>query len=305
MVADKRPELDELVDVLRDIGLRPDVMLGTDFLPEVSVGYDVVVARSEAVEKLARLRQQLAPGGVLVALLPQTAGLSDVVACLREAGCGHVLRGEPGWPELLTATLVKLVSGEIFGLERYLPPETKLHLLRFQTYKGRSAAIDKIVRYAKKSGFRGGLRQAIAQATEELLMNALYSAPVDGDGRLVFGDVLPKDRLSMESPKPVSVRFAVAGDAFGIAVRDRYGKFSKDTLSAYLAKCLRQDETQIDTKVSGAGLGLYFVASRASLFVYNVAEGVATEAIALFDKSRASAGVPKGMGMFLYAGEPR
>ena len=304
VVARDRRKLDDLGVLLKSIGLRPDVMLGTEFLPSESLERDIIVARLPGRDDLEPLLAHLAPGGVLVGILPESSDLADVVSVLEMSGCGHVLREEPGWDSILTTTLAKLISGNIFGLERYLPSETKLHLLRFQTYEGRSAAIDKIVRHARRAGFRGSQRQAIAQATEELLMNALYNAPVNEDGKLVFAEVQPKERLSMESPRPVSVRFAVAQDLFGIAVRDRYGKFSKETWVAYLGKCLRQEDDQIDTKVSGAGLGLYFVASRASLFVYNVAKGVATEALALFDRRRAGTGVPRGLGMFRYEEGP-
>ncbi len=305
VVATDSAKLNELAALLRGVGLRPDVMLGTEFLPKEPMECDIILGRIVGREALAALRGHLAPGGVIVALLPMSSGLGDMVSWLGVDDCCHVIREEPGWETLLTTTLDKLVSGSIFGLERYLPKDTNLHLLRFQTYKGRSAAIDKIVRHAKRARFRGSQRQAIAQATEELLMNALYNAPVDEEGQMIFGDVQPKERLSMESPKPVSVRFAATGDLFGIAIRDRYGKFSKDTLVGYIEKCLRQEDDQIDSKVSGAGLGLYFVASRASLFVYNIAEGVATEAIALFERKRSGSGEPRAMGMFRYDGGPR
>ena len=76
----------------------------------------------------------------------------------------------------------KFVTGDLFGIEKYLPKGTAVHLTRLREYKGRTAAIDEVLAYAEKVGVRRQVRSAIGQVCEELLMNALYDAPVDEHG---------------------------------------------------------------------------------------------------------------------------
>jgi hypothetical protein len=117
-------------------------------------------------------------------------------------------------------------------------------------------------------------------------MNALYDAPVDDDGKAVFADVEPRDRTKTRSPRPVSIRYAATDHHFAVAVRDRFGRLAKNTILAYIAKCVNapDGESQIDRKTYGAGLGMYLVANAAATYVVNVAAGIATEVVCMFDR---------------------
>ena len=61
------------------------------------------------------------------------------------------------------------------------------------------------------------LRNQIGQVCEELLMNALYDAPVDEHGNLLFGEIDLKARLGQLSPRPVSIRYAATEAVFRAA----------------------------------------------------------------------------------------
>ena len=50
---------------------------------------------------------------------------------------------------------------------------------------------------------------------------------------------------------------------FAVAVRDRFGRLAKNTILAYIEKCIHSPN-QIDRKTYGAGLGLYLVANAAA-----------------------------------------
>lgn len=119
---------------------------------------------------------------------------------------------------------------------------------------------------------RRQVRTAIGAVCEELLMNALYDAPVDELGRPIFAEVDPHDRKETRSPRPVSIRYAATDQMFAVAVRDRFGRLAKNTILAYIDKCINSPN-QIDRKTYGAGLGLYLVANAAASYVVNVAYG--------------------------------
>ena len=131
-------------------------------------------------------------------------------------------------------------------------------------------------------------------------MNALYDAPVDQEGQQIFAEVDPHDRTQVKSPKPVSIRYAATDTQFAVAIRDRFGRLAKNTILAYINKCIHSP-TQIDRKTYGAGLGLYLVANAAASYICNVAYGIATEVVCTFD--RGAKAPLRLVGVFVHPGQ--
>ena len=197
-------------------------------------------------------------------------------------------------------TAQKLLTGDIFGIEKYLPLGTAVHYARLRDHEGRGKAIDTVLGFAEESKMRRQVRNAIGSVCEELLMNALYDAPVDEDGKQLFADIDPHDRTQTRSPRPVSIRYAATEDVFAVAVRDRFGRLAKNTILSYIDKCITSP-SQIDRKTYGAGLGLYLIANAAASYVVNVAYGIATEVVCTFDRG---AKTPlRLVSMFVHPGE--
>ena len=174
-----------------------------------------------------------------------------------------------------------------------------MHYARLRDFDGRGRAIDRVLEFAEQAKMRRQVRTAIGAVCEELLMNALYDAPVDDDGKQVFADVDPRQRRDTRSPRPVSIRYAVTDQVFAIAVRDRFGRLAKNTILSYIEKCIHSPD-QIDRKAYGAGLGLYLVANAAASYVVNVAYGIATEVVCTFDRGAKSP--LRLVGMFVHPG---
>ena len=107
----------------------------------------------------------------------------------------------------------------------------------------------------RKARLRSSLRRNAVQVTEELLMNAMYQAPVDEAGVRIYADIEPRLRIRRKTPRPVSLRYAIHNKCFYISVRDRFGTLTKETVLRYIHKCLHSRQ-QIDGKTLGAGLGL-------------------------------------------------
>ncbi|HLU67720.1 MAG TPA: hypothetical protein VKZ63_15660 [Kofleriaceae bacterium] len=243
---------------------------------------------------LPRFRQK----AHIAVILPQ-AQLGNLTRLLADPRVNHVIVGE----ELdrgVFVTAQKLLTGDIFGIEKYLPEGTPVHYLRLHDFEGRGRAIDTVLEFAEASRIRRQIRSAIGSVCEELLMNALYDAPVDEMGNQVFAEIDPHDRTKTRSPRPVSIRYAATEQQFAIAVRDRFGRLAKNTILSYIDKCLASP-TQIDRKTYGAGLGLYLVANAAASYVVNVAFGIATEVVCTFDRS---AKAPlRLVGVFIHPGQ--
>lgn len=272
----------------------PDA-IQTEIIPHRYVFYAVDEGDTESVERTLPMLRQKAHTAVVV----PSAKLAHLTSYLRDQRVNHVIVGE----ELdrgVYVTAQKLLTGDIFGIEKYLPEGTPVQYIRLRDFEGRGKAIDTILEFAEQAKMRRQVRSAIGSVCEELLMNALYDAPVDENGQQIFAEIDPHDRTKTRSPKPVSIRYAATDTQFAVAIRDRFGRLAKNTILAYIEKCMNSP-TQIDRKAYGAGLGLYLVANAAASYIVNVAYGIATEVICTFD--RGAKAPLRLVGMFVHPGQ--
>jgi hypothetical protein len=292
-------ELRRIVSTLERAGAEVDAVRSAD-----AVASDVIPHRyifcATGTEKLAAV-DKLVPklrDRAHVTVVAREATLPDLTTYLRDDRINHVVVGDELDHGVYT-TAKKLLTGDIFGIEKYLPAETPVHYARLRDFEGRGKAIDTVLGFAEEVKMRRQVRTAIGQVCEELLMNALYDAPVDAEGKQVFAEVEPHDRTRSRSPRPVSIRYAASEDSFAIAVRDRFGRLAKNTILGYIDKCIHSPN-QIDRKTYGAGLGLYLVANAAASYIVNVAHGIATEVVCTFDRGAKSP--LRLVGMFVHPG---
>ena len=293
-------QLRRIVEILQQAGAEVDAIRTTAAIkaPKVAHRY-VFIDIGDCDHSDLEIILQRTSERTHIAIIADNAPLQEFTHLLGDSRINHIIRRE----ELergVFVTAQKLLSGDIFGIERYLPEGTPVHYFRLNDFKGRGQAIDTVLEFAKEAKIRSRLCAGIGQVCEELLMNALYDAPVDESGQQVFAEVDPHDRVDSCSPRPVSIRYAATETQFAIAVRDRYGRLAKNTIIAYITKCLTSP-TQIDRKTYGAGLGLYLVANAAASYVVNVAYDIATEVICTFDRKTK---LPlRLVGVFIHPGE--
>jgi len=182
----------------------------------------------------------------------------------------------------LSAMTTRILAGDIFGLEKLVPWGTKVYSTLVGDYQEKSLCIAQMSEFAELMGVRRKYREAIEQCVDEMLMNALYDAPVDDQGKQIFAEIPTKTRISLRMEQKVVVQYACDGKTFSVSVRDSFGTLERGTVLTYLHKCLHSDQ-QIDRKTGGAGLGLYLMANSSTRFIFNVLPGVATECVCSFD----------------------
>jgi hypothetical protein len=291
-------QLRRIVATLERAGAEVDAVrspsaIATDIIPHRYVFF----ATNDGPQAVTGLTPKLRDRAHVTVVAPK-ASLSDLTSYLRDDRVNHVIVGDE-LEEGVFVTAQKLLTGDIFGIEKYLPEGTQVHYERLRDFEGRGKAIQTVLDFAEQAKMRRQVRSAIGQVCEELLMNALYDAPVDEEGRPIFAEVEPHARTKMLTPRPVSIRYAATDDMFAVAVRDRFGRLAKNTILAYIEKCITSPN-QIDRKTYGAGLGLYLVANAAATYVVNVAYGIATEVVCCFD--RGAKAPLRLVGVFVHPG---
>jgi len=170
--------------------------------------------------------------------------------------------------------LVAHVAGDD-PLAAALAPTTELARVVMRDHDDKLACLRAI---ATVTGHHTG----IEQCADELITNALYAAPVDAGGERMFAALTPHQRLDWRSDREVVVRYGHDGTRFGLTVRDAFGSLERTRVLDLLDKGLHA-RTPVEDRASGAGLGLYLVATLASAVYIRVVPGASTEVTCVFE----------------------
>jgi anti-sigma regulatory factor (Ser/Thr protein kinase) len=193
-----------------------------------------------------------------------------VVELLRRAA-GHLI-SDADEAELV-ATSIKVLTGDLFGIEKYLAWGARIEEREVDGYEAKRAVLDEVSAYARDAGARRPMIGRIESVLDELLMNALYDAPRLGS-----------------TGAPALLRFSTDSRVLAISVEDRYGRLAREDIVDYVTRARREKgRPREEVESSGAGLGLYFVVAQATRIIANVDEGRRTEMICLFDLRQGAA----------------
>jgi hypothetical protein len=249
---------------------------------EIQAGLVVVHIAGDDTSQLDQCHERIRKDGWIIVILPKS-DLKVLVASMQKTDrIAGVLVSDELTVNAVAAMATRLLHGDIFGLEKVVPWGTKVYSTLVGDYQEKSICISQLSEFAASMGVRRKYREAIEQVADELLMNALYDAPVDSSGKQLFADVPTKTRISLRMEQKAVVQYSCDGSTFCISVRDSFGTLARGTVLKYLHKCLYAEQ-QIDRKAGGAGLGLYIMANATSTLIMNCLPGVATEVVCTFD----------------------
>jgi hypothetical protein len=235
-------------------------------------------------EPFRKALEKLEADGVAVAIISEP-DLELMIELLALPRCENVVVKESADSATLAGAAARHLWGDVFGLEKHIPWGVRVYSMLVGDYQEKSVAIATISDFAASLGVRRKYLENIEKVVDELLMNALYDAPVDDTSQISAKAPARRgsdDALSDKLEQKAVVQYACDGQRFVVSVRDNYGTLKKETVLQYLDKCLHADQ-QIDRKEGGAGLGLYIVTNSVSRYMINVNPGTATEAVCVLD----------------------
>jgi len=259
-------------------------------LPDDPPSLIAVDLRSPSAPKMKEL-EKVFPEVRLIAIVGGQ-DFGQMVEAVKSPRCSSVITYDEKFePEDFIVTVTKLLHGQVFGLQKYFPWGVTLYNMEISGYEEKVKAIDVLNAYAELAGARGPVRDRMALVAEELMINAMYHAPVDDDGKPLYQHLPRKEMSGKTFDRTVKVACASNGQLFAVAVRDAYGSLDKDTVVKFLSKGTQKSLTP-EQKESGAGLGLVTALKNANKLVFNLAPGNGTEVIALFDLDLLAKGRP-------------
>lgn len=249
---------------LAGAGLEVDVRAALD---EDVEGYALIVvdrtARQAAGEALRAL-------GAPVVVVGDSLDDEGLISLMVEAPVSHHV-GDPGDRDL-AITSEKLVSGDVFGLEKYLVPGAAVHARAVGCDADKRAAIAEVCAWAEGIGARRPVLHRLASVVDELLMNALLDAPRESRPNMLAGNAL--------------VRWGTDGATIALSVGDDYGALRQRDVIDHVRRARSERGRPRPGIEPGAGIGLYLVLANVASLIVNVDPGRRTEVVCLFDLAR-------------------
>ncbi len=242
----------------------------------------VIHLDGELARMVDEVLPRLAGGGPVVAVIPRpdlAAAVELLQASERVAG---VLAADGFDPRRMSAMAARILAGELSGLDPVMAPGTPIHTRVVGDYQDKARCMSRISELVEQAEVPRRHRAPIEQCIDEMVMNALYDAPVDARGASLFAGIPTRTRITMRTEHSVVVRYACDGKQFAVSVCDAFGTLDRATVLGSLHKCLHAEQP-IDRKAGGAGLGLYLMVNAATAVSFQVVPGIATEARCLFD----------------------
>lgn len=201
----------------------------------------------------------------------------------------------------LIASATKALRGNVFGLNKYFPWGVTTYSVVVRNYEQKTRAVEMILQYANLAGVRGQVRDRIQTVADELMMNGLYHAPTDEQGKGKYAGRSFKELAQLPDVAPIEVQYGSSGRYFGLSVRDSGGSLTRPRAMQYLSKA-KNATADIEQKVGGAGLGLVSVLRSVSKLVFNLDPGQSTEVIGLFDIE--AKGKPGARSLHVFTARP-
>jgi hypothetical protein len=144
---------------------------------------------------------------------------------------------------------------------------------------GRDLAVAHTQKFVERLGAPRRLGEMFAELTHELLMNALYDAPIDAEGRPRHAHDR-KAPVTLAEDEAAALRVASDGVRLCIQVADPFGRLERRHVFQGLARGLGG---QLDRSGGGAGLGIVTCLQSAGALVFDVVPGHRTEVTGVLD----------------------
>ena len=146
--------------------------------------------------------------------------------------------------------------------------------------QSRDRVVAKVQRFCNHLGVRERVGELFGELAHELLMNAMFDAPVDSDGHPKYRLDRKASLVLAEHEQP-SLRLASDGSRLAIQVTDPFGRLERNHVFEGLQRGLNGG--QMDRSRGGAGLGMVVCHNCTVAMFFDVVRGRKTEVTGIFD----------------------
>lgn len=172
-----------------------------------------------------------------------------------------------------------------FGLNTLLKEGARVQQIKLQLTTQKQDAVEAVKNYLLAAKFQSRMATVVANAVDELLMNAMFDAPTDDLGRPLFSSTARTASIKLEGKHAVEMHVGYDGKYVAITAVDLFGSLDKAKLLSHISKIYTEEEYKVKTSVAGAGIGLATVFRSGGSFFFVSEARVRTEVTVFFRRT--------------------
>lgn len=258
---------------IRDRGLTPVVQPTTGVAPALAFIDPEAMGPSDALGRVQRAALAYPRTPVLLLSGPQDRAL--LAAFVEVPTVAGVIGRDTRDRDLeLDDALSAVTRGPTWGVARFAQADSPSWSRELASSVDREELLDGARAFLSDQGVRARMVDLAVNAIEELVTNAVYDAPTDGEGRRLYADVDRRNAVFLPAGSRPRLDLAVDGKKIAAAMTDPYGSLDVATVRRYLALGLRGD---FSDKPGGAGLGFARVFGLVDRLVVQISPRARTE----------------------------
>lgn len=171
------------------------------------------------------------------------------------------------------------------GLASFFGSEVRVQKVELGRSTEKVDAVEAAKEFILQANFPSRAAAVMAGAIDELLMNAIFDAPVDALGKPLH--VSTSRTLDFELPKDHRVELEIAFDGryFAALARDTFGSVDRTRFLKHLSLKYTNEEYHVKNHRAGAGIGLSSVVSSGASLIALCEPHTRTEFAVLYERT--------------------
>jgi hypothetical protein len=218
-----------------------------------------------------------------------SATLEEVPYLIRSPLFGHFISRNYGDPKAAGSHYGKIVRATLadraFGLGLLLAPTAKVQIVKLASTSQKQEVVEAVRNYLVSAKFQTRMASVVANAVDELLMNAMFDAPSDEFGKPTLANTSRATHFVLEGKNQVEMHLGFDGNYVGISAIDQFGSLDKNKLLSHISKIYTEEEYKVKTSVAGAGIGLATVYRSGGSFFFVSESSSRTEVTVFFRRT--------------------
>jgi CRP-like cAMP-binding protein len=198
-----------------------------------------------------------------------------------------------GTVKSILTSLTKILHQNYFGIEKYLAWGTEIQSQSLFRSKDRAPIKEDMLQHFKSLGIRVSVLDRVQVACEEMMMNAIYDAPTDKEGKSLFNHLPRTTEIVLNSEQQANFTYGCDGNLLAVSIQDPFGSLSREIIMNYLESCYGNQAGTLNAEKGGAGRGLHQILESCDWTIFNIKPGNKTEVIGLFDIDQKRDGQPQ------------
>lgn len=183
----------------------------------------------------------------------------------------------------LKITINKIINNDIFGLDKYLSSDAVITKTIVKGSMDRQKHNEQIKQFAASCHLGSYVSKLIVGISEELLMNAIYDAPIK-EGTPLYNHLPRTTVVQLQPYEYPTLSYGYDGIFFGVSIRDPFGNISKQVFFDHIKKCTtKNSDSLISHNTGGAGLGILKILHSCHCLICNVETTKQSEFISLIN----------------------